>query len=207
MPKAPLTDSWGDSHEARFLTPLAGEIRAMPSAVRLREDYSAEELRTHARRSKDVSQSRRLLSLAGVRDGMERAAAKIGVGKWMILDISTTEVRKPRVLRGIVDPPEAVVCDRFHQMGVAQAPPAPRVDSATASSSRRVNISGSCGKPALIHSAWKARSARPTGRPVATPRASRSAPLIGSLGSGVSGRNRPAAAKGASEGDASDPAW
>ena len=81
---------------------------------------------------------------------MERAAAKIGVGKRMILDISTTEVRKPRALRGIVDPPEAVVCDRFHQMGVAQAPPAPCVDSATASSSRRVNISGSCGKPALI---------------------------------------------------------
>jgi putative transposase len=51
----------------------------MPSAVRLREDYSAEELRTHARRSKDVSQSRRLLSLAAVRDGMDRAAAaKIG---------------------------------------------------------------------------------------------------------------------------------
>ena len=35
----------------------------MPSAVRLRQDYSAEELRTDARRSKDVSQSRRLLSL------------------------------------------------------------------------------------------------------------------------------------------------
>ena len=51
----------------------------MPSAVRLREDYSAEELRTHARRSNDVSQSRRLLSLAAVRDGMDRAAAaKIG---------------------------------------------------------------------------------------------------------------------------------
>ena len=47
----------------------------MPSAVRLREDYSAEELRTDARRSKDVSQSRRLLSLAAVRDGMDRAAA------------------------------------------------------------------------------------------------------------------------------------
>ena len=62
-----------------FLTPLAQEIRAMPSAVRLREDYSAEELRTDARRSKDVSQSRRLLSLAAVRDGMDRAAAaKIG---------------------------------------------------------------------------------------------------------------------------------
>jgi transposase len=52
---------------------------AMPSAVRLREDYSAEDLRALARRSKDVNQSRRLLSLAAVRDGMDRgSAAKIG---------------------------------------------------------------------------------------------------------------------------------
>src|SRR6516164_8547757 len=52
---------------------------AMPSAVRLREDYTAEELRALARRSKTVNQSRRLLSLAAVRDGMDRgAAAKIG---------------------------------------------------------------------------------------------------------------------------------
>jgi transposase len=52
---------------------------AMPSAVRLREDYSAEELRALARRSKDVNQSRRLLSLAAVRDGMDRrSAARIG---------------------------------------------------------------------------------------------------------------------------------
>ena len=51
----------------------------MPSAVRLREDYSAQELRALARRSKDVNQSRRLLSLAAIRDGMDRgAAAKIG---------------------------------------------------------------------------------------------------------------------------------
>ena len=50
----------------------------MPSAVRLREDYSAGELRTLARRSKHVSQSRRLLSLATVRNDMDRAAAKIG---------------------------------------------------------------------------------------------------------------------------------
>ena len=51
----------------------------MPSAVRLREDYSAEELGGLARRSRDVNQSRRLLSLAGVRDGMDRgAAARIG---------------------------------------------------------------------------------------------------------------------------------
>ena len=33
----------------------------MSSAVRLREDYSAEELRALARRSKTVNQSRRLL--------------------------------------------------------------------------------------------------------------------------------------------------
>ncbi len=51
----------------------------MPSAVRLREDFSAKELRALARRSKDVNQSRRLLSLAAVRDGMDRGgAAKAG---------------------------------------------------------------------------------------------------------------------------------
>ncbi len=51
----------------------------MPSAVRLREDYSAEELRALARRTKDVNQSRRLLSLAAVREGMDRgSAARIG---------------------------------------------------------------------------------------------------------------------------------
>ena len=51
----------------------------MPSTVRLREDYSVEELRALARRSKTVNQSRRLLSLAAVRDGMDRgAAAKVG---------------------------------------------------------------------------------------------------------------------------------
>src|SRR3984957_2579979 len=51
----------------------------MPSAVRLREDYSAEALRALARRSKDANQSRRLLSLAAVLDGMDRgSAAEIG---------------------------------------------------------------------------------------------------------------------------------
>jgi hypothetical protein len=50
----------------------------MASAVGLREDYSAAELRALARRSKNVNQSRRLLSLAAVRDGMDRgSAAKI----------------------------------------------------------------------------------------------------------------------------------
>ena len=52
----------------------------MASAVRLREDDSAAELRALARRSKNVNQSRRLLSLAAVRDGngSGSAAAKIG---------------------------------------------------------------------------------------------------------------------------------
>jgi transposase len=55
------------------------EDSIMPLAVKLREDYSAEGLRGLARRSKDARQSRRLLSLAAVRDGMDRSeAAKIG---------------------------------------------------------------------------------------------------------------------------------
>src|ERR1700690_852146 len=51
----------------------------MASAGGLREGYSAAGLRAPAPRSKDANQSRRLLSLAAVRDGMDRgAAAKIG---------------------------------------------------------------------------------------------------------------------------------
>jgi hypothetical protein len=57
----------------------AKEIRAMPAAVKLRDDYSAEELRALVKRSKDANQSRRLLSLAAVRSGMERGeGARIG---------------------------------------------------------------------------------------------------------------------------------
>src|ERR1035437_9789628 len=51
----------------------------MPSAVTLRTDFSASELRRQAKRSKDSSQSRRLLSLAAVLEGMNRTdAARIG---------------------------------------------------------------------------------------------------------------------------------
>src|SRR5271157_3521938 len=68
-----------DSLGVNFLTLSGWRSRAMPSAVNLREDYLAEELRALARRSKDVNQSRRLLSLAAVRDGKERGeAARIG---------------------------------------------------------------------------------------------------------------------------------
>ncbi len=51
----------------------------MGSAVSLREDYSASELRHLAAATKDANQSRRLLSLAAVRDGLNRTeAARIG---------------------------------------------------------------------------------------------------------------------------------
>jgi transposase len=51
----------------------------MPSAVTLRTDFSATKLRGLAKASKDANQSRRLLSLAAVLDGMNRAdAARIG---------------------------------------------------------------------------------------------------------------------------------
>ena len=51
----------------------------MPSALKLRTDYSAAELRGLAKRTRDNNQSRRLLSLAAVLDGMNWTdAARIG---------------------------------------------------------------------------------------------------------------------------------
>lgn len=51
----------------------------MPAKVPLRADYSAFELRKLAARSSDGNQSRRLLSLAAVAEGMSRTdAARIG---------------------------------------------------------------------------------------------------------------------------------
>ena len=51
----------------------------MPSALPLRTDYSSADLRRLARKAKDNNQSRRLLSLAAVLDGMNRTdAACIG---------------------------------------------------------------------------------------------------------------------------------
>jgi transposase len=51
----------------------------MPAAVELRDDYSADDLRRLAARSNNANQARRLLALAGVRDGMSReSAARMG---------------------------------------------------------------------------------------------------------------------------------
>jgi transposase len=51
----------------------------MPAAVKMRTDYSAHELRQLAAATKNANQSRRLLSLAAVLDGMNRTeAARLG---------------------------------------------------------------------------------------------------------------------------------
>ena len=51
----------------------------MPSAVQIRTDYDAVQLRRLAQRSKCTRQSRRLLSLAAIYDGMSRAdAGRVG---------------------------------------------------------------------------------------------------------------------------------
>lgn len=51
----------------------------MGSAIEMRTDYSAVELRRLAKGSRDSKQSRRLLSLAAVLDGMSREdAARVG---------------------------------------------------------------------------------------------------------------------------------
>jgi transposase len=51
----------------------------MSAAVKIRSDYSASELRRLAKHAKNSRQSRRLLSLAAILDGMSRAdAARIG---------------------------------------------------------------------------------------------------------------------------------
>ena len=51
----------------------------MPAAVRMRTDFSAGALRQLAAATKNANQSRRLLSLAAILDGMSRtAAARVG---------------------------------------------------------------------------------------------------------------------------------
>ena len=57
------------------MIPWRGEICAIADAVRLRTDYSAAELGRLASSSRHANQSRRLLSLAAVVDGMNRAEA------------------------------------------------------------------------------------------------------------------------------------
>ncbi len=51
----------------------------MPAAIRIRSDYDGEAVRGLAKRRKDARQSRRLLALAAIYDGMSRwQAARVG---------------------------------------------------------------------------------------------------------------------------------
>ena len=51
----------------------------MPAAIRIRSDYDGEAVRGLAKRCKDARQSRRLLALAAIYDGMSRwRAARVG---------------------------------------------------------------------------------------------------------------------------------
>jgi transposase len=60
----------------------------MAAAVRLREDYDAQQLRGLAKASRDANQTRRLLALAAIYDGSSRqqAAAIGGVGRQTVRD-------------------------------------------------------------------------------------------------------------------------
>ena len=60
----------------------------MATAIRLRDDFTAEELRRLARSSRDAKQVRRLLALAVIRDGGSRteAAATGGAGLQIVRD-------------------------------------------------------------------------------------------------------------------------
>ena len=72
----------------------------MPSALPLRTDYSATDLRVLAKRAMDNNQSRRLLSLAVVLDGMSRTdAARIG---GMATDCGALPAQAPRDRDSIV---------------------------------------------------------------------------------------------------------
>ena len=51
----------------------------MAAPVRLRDDYTADDVRKAAKQSKDAAQTRRLLALAAIYDGASRGeAARIG---------------------------------------------------------------------------------------------------------------------------------
>ena len=60
----------------------------MAAAIRLRSDYSADELRRLAKASRDAKQTRRLLALASIYDGGSRTAASRigGVGLQIVRD-------------------------------------------------------------------------------------------------------------------------
>lgn len=68
----PVRFRWGFRSPGELI-PWRGGIRAMAAGVKVKTEFSAAELRRLAAASKHASQSRRLLSIAAVLDGMSRA--------------------------------------------------------------------------------------------------------------------------------------
>ena len=82
----------------------------MPRAIALRPDFTGQQLRGLARRSKDASQARRLLALAVISDGGTRSeAARLGnvtlqiVRDWVLRFNAEGAARSDRPARGRPD--------------------------------------------------------------------------------------------------------
>src|SRR5215212_2709258 len=105
----------------------------MSSALRLREDYGARELRALARASQDAHQTRRLLALAATYEGASRGAAEIGgVQRQTVRDwVAAFNVHGPSGLidgkapgqRPLLNPEQRQVLKR-----IVEAGPDPAVD-------------------------------------------------------------------------------
>jgi len=84
----------------------------MPAAVKLRTDYSVDELRRLAKGSKDANQSRRLLSLARSWKGAH-AVLLLDRAGWH----TTTKLRMPKNITPIFLPPRAPELNRLRTSG------------------------------------------------------------------------------------------
>jgi len=95
----------------------------MPNAIALRPDFTACELRGLARRSKDVAQARRLLSLAVIYDGGSRSeAARLGTMTLQIVRdwVVRFNVEGPDGLRGRKAPSPTPRLSKAHRAGLLE---------------------------------------------------------------------------------------
>ncbi len=105
----------------------------MGTAVRLREDYSAEDLRALARRSVNADQTRRLLSLAEIyAGGTRRDAARIGgVGLQVVRDwVLRFNAGGPDGLLDRKKPGKAPILDQAHRramVDIVESGPMPAI--------------------------------------------------------------------------------
>jgi transposase len=100
-----------------------GRRFSMGVALRLREDYSAEDLRALAGRSVDAKQTRRLLSLAEIYDGGPRGdAARIGgVGLQVVRDwVLRFNVHGPDGLLESKKPGKAPILDQEQRRAMVE---------------------------------------------------------------------------------------